>query len=170
MAFLIVRARTTRRGCSPPLRLSTTNMSARSTFKQEHPLGTRAIPARREIRFATSNNVFEAPRNLGRRAAPPRTQWADAVRFRRTDRLGDACWVAWHHASSRVGFQPDARRVAVPRSADVWWTLERDAVSYTPLRAHETKANLVCRLLPEKKKILISYYFFILLLLNSQFI
>ena len=28
-----------------------------------------------------------------------------------------------------------------------------DAVSYTHLRAHETKANLVCRLLLEKKKI-----------------
>ena len=28
-----------------------------------------------------------------------------------------------------------------------------DAVSYTPLRAHETKANLVCRLLLEKKNI-----------------
>ena len=27
-----------------------------------------------------------------------------------------------------------------------------DAVSYTHLRAHETKANLVCRLLLEKKK------------------
>ena len=30
--------------------------------------------------------------------------------------------------------------------------LVRDAVSYTHLRAHETKANLVCRLLLEKKK------------------
>ena len=29
----------------------------------------------------------------------------------------------------------------------------RHAVSYTHLRAHETKANLVCRLLLEKKKI-----------------
>ena len=28
-----------------------------------------------------------------------------------------------------------------------------EAVSYTHLRAHETKANLVCRLLLEKKKI-----------------
>jgi hypothetical protein len=118
-------------------------MSARSTFKQEHPLGTRAIPARREIRFATSNNVFEAPRNLGRRAAPPRTQWADAVRFRRTDRLGDACWVAWHHASSRVGFQPDARRVAVPRSADVWWTLERDDDEYSILNRPRVSSHVV---------------------------
>ena len=31
-------------------------------------------------------------------------------------------------------------------------SLEFDAVSYTHLRAHETKANLVCRLLLEKKK------------------
>ena len=31
-----------------------------------------------------------------------------------------------------------------------FYTLE--AVSYTHLRAHETKANLVCRLLLEKKK------------------
>ena len=30
--------------------------------------------------------------------------------------------------------------------------LERFPVSYTHLRAHETKANLVCRLLPAKKK------------------
>ena len=29
---------------------------------------------------------------------------------------------------------------------------EQAAVSYTHLRAHETKANLVCRLLLEKKK------------------
>ena len=29
------------------------------------------------------------------------------------------------------------------------------AVSYSTLRAHETKANLVCRLLLEKKKILV---------------
>ena len=31
-------------------------------------------------------------------------------------------------------------------------TTEIQAVSYTHLRAHETKANLVCRLLLEKKK------------------
>ena len=31
-------------------------------------------------------------------------------------------------------------------------TLHIKAVSYTHLRAHETKANLVCRLLLEKKK------------------
>src|SRR5660397_274193 len=29
---------------------------------------------------------------------------------------------------------------------------DQEAVSYTHLRAHETKANLVCRLLLEKKK------------------
>ena len=32
------------------------------------------------------------------------------------------------------------------------WGSEWVAVSYTHLRAHETKANLVCRLLLEKKK------------------
>ena len=32
-------------------------------------------------------------------------------------------------------------------------TLNTDAVSYTHLRAHETKPNIVCRLLLEKKKI-----------------
>ena len=31
-------------------------------------------------------------------------------------------------------------------------SLYDEAVSYTHLRAHETKANLVCRLLLEKKK------------------
>ena len=30
--------------------------------------------------------------------------------------------------------------------------MNTDPVSYTHLRAHETKANLVCRLLLEKKK------------------
>src|SRR5660397_283699 len=36
----------------------------------------------------------------------------------------------------------------------IWRALHGDlgAVSYTHLRAHETKANLVCRLLLEKKK------------------
>ena len=32
------------------------------------------------------------------------------------------------------------------------WAYQPIAVSYTHLRAHETKANLVCRLLLEKKK------------------
>src|SRR5660398_311980 len=34
----------------------------------------------------------------------------------------------------------------------IWTDRIRGAVSYTHLRAHETKANLVCRLLLEKKK------------------
>src|SRR5660397_39089 len=33
-----------------------------------------------------------------------------------------------------------------------FWAVGLEAVSYTHLRAHETKANLVCRLLLEKKK------------------
>src|SRR5665809_151347 len=41
----------------------------------------------------------------------------------------------------------EGRGREVPRLAGV-----RGAVSYTHLRAHETKANLVCRLLLEKKK------------------
>src|SRR5660398_233165 len=40
-----------------------------------------------------------------------------------------------------VRFQASFTAVPIPRS-----------VSYTHLRAHETKANLVCRLLLEKKK------------------
>ena len=39
--------------------------------------------------------------------------------------------------------------------ADIYTSVlvtEAEAVSYTHLRAHETKANLVCRLLLEKKK------------------
>ena len=35
---------------------------------------------------------------------------------------------------------------------DVNGNISHIAVSYTHLRAHETKANLVCRLLLEKKK------------------
>src|SRR5660398_302325 len=35
---------------------------------------------------------------------------------------------------------------------DQWFGGGQDPVSYTHLRAHETKANLVCRLLLEKKK------------------
>src|SRR5660398_322897 len=37
---------------------------------------------------------------------------------------------------------------------EAWLVVQRHlgAVSYTHLRAHETKANLVCRLLLEKKK------------------
>src|SRR5660397_274432 len=44
---------------------------------------------------------------------------------------------------------PDKRRIRPTNHP--YWT-RRLPVSYTHLRAHETKANLVCRLLLEKKK------------------
>src|SRR5450759_181229 len=43
-------------------------------------------------------------------------------------------------------------RVAVPRRASVLIQNHPSAVSYTHLRAHETRHDLVCRLLLEKKK------------------
>src|SRR5665648_1216486 len=39
-----------------------------------------------------------------------------------------------------------------PPSTGGWHGSERDAVSYTHLRAHETRHELVCRLLLENKK------------------
>src|SRR5660398_179934 len=44
-----------------------------------------------------------------------------------------------------------ATQAAVPKAADDV-ALDSQSVSYTHLRARETKANLVCRLLLEKKK------------------
>jgi hypothetical protein len=67
-----------------PSRLSTTKMSARSTFKQEHPLGTRATPlAPDEFVLPTSN----APRNLGRRQRG--VSRASRPRYRVFDRFGE---------------------------------------------------------------------------------
>src|SRR5660397_282311 len=54
-----------------------------------------------------------------------------------------------HVARKRTGLQAAVfgapREVGEPQASV-------EAVSYTHLRAHETKANLVCRLLLEKKK------------------
>src|SRR5660398_296312 len=47
------------------------------------------------------------------------------------------------------------RSCGLPCSRHEWWSRQIQwctPVSYTHLRAHETKANLVCRLLLEKKK------------------
>ena len=63
--------------------------------------------------------------------------------------------VAGVRRSGKRGGQPRALR-ATPafrvRELKTGSLRSKEAVSYTHLRAHETKANLVCRLLLEKKK------------------
>ena len=46
----------------------------------------------------------------------------------------------------------DVRKLEVQHLRESLNSRADEAVSYTHLRAHETKANLVCRLLLEKKK------------------
>ena len=47
--------------------------------------------------------------------------------------------------------KPALRIAKLPNLTPVKLTVSLEPVSYTHLRAHETKANLVCRLLLEKK-------------------
>ena len=58
------------------------------------------------------------------------------------------------HGGAFEGMDRFVARKAVAKALDEAGLLveTKDSVSYTHLRAHETKANLVCRLLLEKKK------------------
>ena len=54
-------------------------------------------------------------------------------------------------SSFHIKREPDQRLRRVSEE-ELQQLLHTESVSYTHLRAHETKANLVCRLLLEKKK------------------
>src|SRR5660397_266748 len=55
-------------------------------------------------------------------------------------------------SGARLTGDSQGRRFVMHRKPTIMLLLAAAPVSYTHLRAHETKANLVCRLLLEKKK------------------
>src|SRR5665809_154118 len=61
-----------------------------------------------------------------------------------------------HQPRQHVGVAPQGASVAGAPEPELRRYQLRGPVSYTHLRAHETKANLVCRLLLEKKKQLLA--------------
>ena len=54
---------------------------------------------------------------------------------------------------AKIAIKKIIRKILIFDEVFICFNLTRIPVSYTHLRAHETKANLVCRLLLEKKNI-----------------
>src|SRR5665648_1115366 len=66
---------------------------------------------------------------------------------------GDGGDIAEYTLAARLsGIKSDPKKVKILREYDMYNLLQSEAVSYTHLRAHETRHDLVCRLLLEKKK------------------
>src|SRR5660398_300734 len=105
----------------------------------------RPAPVREEI---TSGRICDEPRPAGSGSLlmrPPR--WAGRCRPHRPE------WTIQREDTASCG--PIASRVTPETTRPISILASQSQtspVSYTHLRAHETKANLVCRLLLEKKK------------------
>ncbi|VTU49176.1 hypothetical protein AMBR_DPAELIID_02803 [Lacticaseibacillus rhamnosus] len=78
-----------------------------------------------------------------------RQLWLRASRVTRIERVAQPLALYRQHPASITRSPPrdNYRGRVVQRAIDTW-----GPVSYTHLRAHETEADLVCRLLLEKKK------------------